>query len=736
MTFLNLILLGGAAAFAIPLIIHLLNRRRLQVVDWGAMHLLETVLRKNHQRMKIEQLLLLLIRILLPIILALLMARPVLTGMQQFLGDQQVSTVILVDDSFMMQAGDAAGTSFDRAREEIRQIVETMPRGSDATVVLMGSGGRTLTDEPTSLPDTLNARLAEHRALGHSIRVAESLRRAGGEFERMNHAARELIVVSGFQASAWKDGAAAERATAIAELAGSGAAPAVTLLPVGSGVMDNISVGPAEVSAIILGVNQRFSVRVEVTNHGSGARTDVPVHFSVNGRRVQTSRVSLGPGQVTQVLFNHSFEEPGEQHVLLSTEGDALTTDNEFHMVLSVWDEVPALLVNGSPGQRPLEGETDFLEIALQPLRSTDPSLNDLIRSQVVLANQLNESLQKEGARVVVLANVERLGDHQLRNLEQFVEQGGGLIVFPGDRIDRDWYDRELYREGAGLLPARLGGIAQPPGRAAGATRVARFADRRSTHPVLSYFNDPRNGRLTDAIFNTWFRIDEPGTADGGAPANVFAQLDTGDPLLVERRFGRGLVVLAAVPADNAWGNLPTQPVYVPLMQRLVTHVAAGSVPPVNLVTGQPLRAVFPEALAGRTAVLIDAGGREHVLEAREVDGRAVVEFNDTAEPGLYRVLPPVVGDAAEGVPPEKRFAFNVARQDSDLTPLTEAELETLAAEMDAALVRSAAEHSLLDRARRFGQEIWKPLLWALLVLLFAEILLQQWMTRRRLAAA
>ena len=47
MTFLNAILLAGAAAFLIPLIIHLLNKRRVQTVRWGAMHLLHEVLRQR-----------------------------------------------------------------------------------------------------------------------------------------------------------------------------------------------------------------------------------------------------------------------------------------------------------------------------------------------------------------------------------------------------------------------------------------------------------------------------------------------------------------------------------------------------------------------------------------------------------------------------------------------------------------------------------------------------------------
>ncbi|HSI65515.1 MAG TPA: BatA domain-containing protein [Candidatus Saccharimonadia bacterium] len=79
MWFLNTILLAGAAAFLIPLIIHLLNKRRVTTVAWGAMHLLHEALRQKKRNVKVEQLLLLIARISIPILLALCLARPVFT---------------------------------------------------------------------------------------------------------------------------------------------------------------------------------------------------------------------------------------------------------------------------------------------------------------------------------------------------------------------------------------------------------------------------------------------------------------------------------------------------------------------------------------------------------------------------------------------------------------------------------------------------------------------------------
>ena len=138
MNFLNAILLGGIAAFSLPLIIHILNKRRFKQVQWGAMHLLAPVVRKNNQRIRLEQLLLLLMRIAIPIILALCLARPVLTSVRKYGENAKTSTVFLLDDSFSMQDGTPARSNFSRAREEIALALDEMRDGSDSSVILFG----------------------------------------------------------------------------------------------------------------------------------------------------------------------------------------------------------------------------------------------------------------------------------------------------------------------------------------------------------------------------------------------------------------------------------------------------------------------------------------------------------------------------------------------------------------------------------------------------------------------
>ncbi|MEX0979039.1 MAG: BatA domain-containing protein, partial [Pirellulales bacterium] len=69
LTFLNSPLLWGLSLAAIPLIIHLLYRRQYRRVDWAPMRYLKMSIQRNRRRIRIEQLLLLLLRTALVLLL-------------------------------------------------------------------------------------------------------------------------------------------------------------------------------------------------------------------------------------------------------------------------------------------------------------------------------------------------------------------------------------------------------------------------------------------------------------------------------------------------------------------------------------------------------------------------------------------------------------------------------------------------------------------------------------------
>ena len=408
MTFLNTILLGGAAALAIPLVIHLLNRSWFQVVSWGAMHLLHEINRKNRRRMRIERWLLLLIRCAIPVVLALCMAQPVLTRLSSRAGDAPTSAMFLVDNSYSMDAVQEGVAVLADARQQAAQIASSLPAGSDVAVITMGGrpkrADRATANETT---DPLTALRGIEGGYGDA-QVADALELASAVMTQMNHLERELVVVSDFQRRDWTDMRDAVRQRLKSLLEHQGVSPRLTFLKVGQPIEQNVSVESLEFPSTAVGAGQKVAIRAKLRNHGSTSYAALRVVFRVDGVEHTEKTVSLGPERETDVLFECRFEAAGSHWVEVAIDEDSLAADNVYRASLSVLDTIPVLLIDGDADDQPLRSETGFLAAALEPYKTARLQLKDLIQTRVV---PVEEFAQKdlEKVRVVVLANVARL---------------------------------------------------------------------------------------------------------------------------------------------------------------------------------------------------------------------------------------------------------------------------------------------------------------------------------------
>jgi hypothetical protein len=712
MTFLNAALLGGALAVAIPILIHLFHKSRFKVVKWGAMHLLEAVVRQNQRRVRMEQWILLAVRCAIPLLLALLMARPLWKGAGELLGDTKTSTVVLLDNSYSMQASRAGTANWTLARDEALRILGELKPGSEAAVLMMGDGGKGLLDTPTYDTGRLLQALAKAEGGAGAADVPAAFEAASSL--ELHETVRQVVMISDFQRVSFPAQEDSLLGQMIERLRGQPTPPSITFFDVGQEVRENVAVESLEFSKLMVGVGQRVQIRAHIRNHGDAQWPDLRVTFKVDGRDKSASQITLGPREKGQVLFTHVFDTAGSHVVEVSVDADPLKADNQYLAAISVRDRLPVLLVDGDPSSEPLKSETAFAAIALEPFAAGRVELADLIQARVARPEEINAKAL-EGVAVVLLANVRKLGDEAVRALEDFVSTGGGLLVFPGSKIDPGWYQSALWKSGKGLMPLPYRDLAGDVRETAAGVGIV---SQRYENAALELFNDPRNGSLAGAAVRAWFRMAEDDGAGGTEPATVLARLEPGDPLLVERRFGEGRVIAAATALDAQWSNLPMRPFYLPLLQRLVVYLASTVHPPRNLGVGQTLAAFVPESEVDKMATLVLPSGEALELKIARRGTRAVVETSRTRQPGLYTLQ-------VAGMSP-LHYVVNADRRESDLAKLNEAEVAAVAKAHGVALVRSAAEYKQAEQKQRYGTELWKVLLWALLAFFMLEMLLQQ----------
>lgn len=586
--FLNPLLLWALPLAAVPIIIHLLNRRRFKIVPWAAMEYLLAALKRNRKRIRMEQWLVLLLRVLAVLLLVFLVSRPQLGG-----GGLLRSTthhIVLLDDTGSMTQRSGSSNLFDKAQDRVREVADKLGQTRSGDLFSL-----VRTSRPTQ-PDlwaqrvgpdlgTRTGQLLKEMSVGDgTMELGELLQLTKKRAAEQKDASRTVYhLVTDLRAVDWVSEDDKPRSALVSALAGVDEG-AVEVLPIGAHDTDNLAITAVRSKDRVSTTGLPTEFSVDVQNVGLDASNPGEVAVEVDGQsRVVQPVPQLAPGERASVDFQHTFFTAGFHRIDASfpTPADTFPLDDRRTLALEVTDRVHILLVDGDPGDSNEGSETFFLTVALDP-GGDAVSGNDV---QVVSDSTLAETDLKP-FDMVWLCNVPAPSEAVVQQLEQFVAAGGGLICFLGGQVDVPRYNELLFKSGKGLLPLQLGEITGDPDK--------------PDHGFLANADHPLVGRmpeLFEILMQKALLIKRHLTMveEQGSQANVMARVRDADgtPLIVTRTFGNGggEVVVLGITADKHWSNMPDTYAEVVLsnqMRRFATkvHDTAGS----NLLTREAYR--------------------------------------------------------------------------------------------------------------------------------------------------
>ncbi len=678
-TFLAPAFLIGAAAIAVPILVHLTHRQRKDAIRFPSLMFLTKIPYRTHRRQRIRHWPLFLMRSLALVLLVTAFARPLLEDVGSAAGAMARARelVILLDRSHSMAYGDR----WARAVSEARDIVGRVGPDDKATLVLFAERAVAV-NQGTSDRTTLLAALDGAEVGYEATRYEPALQLAREIVERTDRPRSEVVLISDLQRTGWDD----QQVTRLPEAAD------LVVVDLSEEAAVNLSVASATVSRSLTAGRERVVVTATVTNHGTNAVDELSARLLVDGEEVGVESISLEPYSSGRVQFE-PFAVPGRpvRGVVVAGE-DALPEDNSFRFVIAKNDPVPVLLVG--PGAR--GGAANLylrraLEIGTQPgLRLTERS-----RSQLALSDL-------GGQRVVILNDVPYPVGPLGRRLGEFVENGGGLLVLLGRRSQPGGWPAE----GLELLPARIGGTTDRSATGGGTLSAIDY-----DHPGLKPFRAPRSGDFSAARFFRYHRLELKDFA------RSVARFDDGALFLAEVGHGEGRVIAWASGLENFWNDLPIQPVFLPLIQQLVNYLAAYVEPRSSYRVGEVVDlsergSDSAEELAAAAQLVVQrpAGGR--VLLRPESDSH----FLTLDRPGFHEVR-----IAGAGNEPALTIAANADPSESDLTALDLEEVvgALTSAGGGAAGTAPALQLSAEERERRQG--LWWYLLVGAGILLLGE---------------
>jgi hypothetical protein len=675
------------------------------------------------RRFRWESLLLLVIRCLIPVLLALALARPVLTQFRMAGANAETSLWVLLDDSFSMRAPANSDSSlFDVAKKELLRIVQTS--GLSEAKVRFSTTGQTRLGENSAVR-TNSRSIARQLTLvqpgyGRPAKVALLLD-AIRQLKLTNEPNRQLLLASDFQRLDWQAEPDEELDT-IRELLAADPFPIrLLMLPVQpSAAASNLSIEMLDSNVHYVRENETFQLTARVRNHGP---EEIRTHtwLQVDGQDLSQRQLILPPGDNQLIEFAFKFTEIG-WHVarILLDDVSGISGDDVGIHVVHVADQKRALIIDSSDSGQGFSAASRYLQLALAPFH---PGAEHVNRWNVRVVNEqalVPSDLQNVDA--VVAASMSRLNDDATDAIVKWLKSGGGLVIFASDQLNPEWIHERFQSEDA-MLPARFGTLSQDE------QGGLRLKTSQQPGELLEVLGSDSAG-FAEVRIDRWAELLVSQFADTAEQANasqrmsrVYLELSNGMPLLVGGSFGSGYVVQSAISCSDDWSNLPLKSLYVPLMQSIL-EMASERAPAMTAVTvGQTVqtsRANPEESIQGnRLAHVINPAGERLVLEMHA----DAVQFTPD-HPGLYRV------ECENATMDPPLFAAAIDPDESNLDLLAEVELEHLAEKIGAQLVNSTEAFEEQDQLNRRGYEMWRWLVWSVIGLLFVELFVGQRFSR------
>lgn len=687
LNFLNPTVLFALAAAAIPLLIHLFNRRKIKQISFSTIHFLKKLEKKQMRNLRIRQLLLLILRTLIMVFLILAFARPTLkSGAGSLLAERTpIEAVILLDNSLSLNEVQMTGTLLKELQQSFDDLQTVFQIGDRITVLQATDPLKELTRQENYQaglwervkrklqPNYLKSNL--HRGI---ISAVELLRQSP-------YYNREIYIISDFQKSALSS----EDVTQVREQVERNNIR-VFAIPISHHNLENISVDSVEVVNRLIEKNQVLKLETFLNNHHPNEHLTTMASVLLNGKRVAQRNITLESQKVSQAPFQLTLTENGFVEGEVQIESDGLIEDNRrfFNFYVPKKIRILHFLPDGNSNSyipfiiRPAESRGIFEYSSDVQLKWSDYDFRDF--------------------DIVIIENLRELPANFRQRLKNFSEQGGGVVIIPGENLVLPRYQEFLQDMG-------LGTIIELKGTPGEKDQFLTLTGVQWENTIFEGLFESREKQFGPIEVYSGYRV-RP------APeAETLISLSDGSPFLLLRKGNRGTTMFFASALHTDWTELPVKGFVVPLTYRSIYYMGTRKVVDrISIRSGETFRQRFTD-LEPPFDFKLKAAGEEEIKLTPEFRGADVLlKIENTEQPGNYRILH---NDQTLTV-----FSVNPWKEESQMVFYSEKELNSILSNLLIIADRSAAEQLILQS--RFGKELWKHFLLIAIILLFLEMVI------------
>lgn len=635
----------GLLGIAIPVWLHLYFRKTPILKDFPSLRLIaKSVEYLSHQR-KLRNLILMALRIALIILAVMALARPFI-GQSAGAGvssSAPTAFIILLDNSMSMGSTYQGISVFNTARARALEILEQMGPSDKATVGFINEPGGLVFPQLTWDKEALRQSINNAKLTSAGTNMASALLPALELLHPLNGYKRTIYVVTDMTETSWKpfiEKYDLERIDKGIDL---------VMVPVGDTAPENMAITGLEIDSSVVMLGRKIPLKITVANYTNKPQT-AKINVSINGERRLGTEVKLEANSEKKCSLDCTFSKTGMNHLEASIQNDAMPLDDQRHLAVRVFEPCKVLLVKPENVGSTNNNDDIFIKFALNPLNRSKENIftvESRVTSEITNAEPANYS-------AVILLNQRHIPEAFIKKLSDYMLAGGNVITFLGDRVEPDWYNKNLADNlgGSYILPAR---IFKRIGNSVSKAVGYQLTDIDLGHPAFSIFGQDGNGDPSRAKIYEFFQVRPNPTA------MMLCRMSHGLPGIIEEKRGRGRSLLVTFTADNKWSDWPIKPTWLPFLhQTLIAMVTANDLTINSATPGMPISATLNASDDDKIILKLPNGEQANIKGLTSKKGVLHFTTRDTDLPGYYEL---VVGNKLVSA-----FAVNPPPEESRLT--------------------------------------------------------------------
>ncbi len=601
MVFLNPAVLLGLIAAAIPILIHLLNLKKLKKIEFSTLRFLKELQKSKIRKIKVKQWLLLVIRVLIIIFLVSAFARPTIKTVSfgNFSSAAKTTSVILLDNSYSMSAVTGNGSLFNQAKKTAKILINNMQNGDEAAVLLSSGNNfnnNLLSTDKKRLINNLNSASISY------IRkpVSKSLLKAIKVINKSKNFNKEIFILSDFQAFEKTDSLLFSKIKPDDKTK-------IYIFKFGSGQLKNLTNSNLLVNNQIFELNKPVSFTSVIKNNSNVSIGNSIISLFINGKRKGQTTIQISPGETKRINFETTLKETGLLEIFTELEDDNIIYDNKYFTSIFVPKTINILIAADDLS------DAKFINIALQ-----NSYTNDLKVKDINLMNLNNYDLGKYDILFVI--GSENINDY--KKLKKYISEKGSLILMPGSKSNLGNFKK---------LCAELS-INPPTSFIKGSAKsVNQFDKIDFKHPVFqNLFAKNNKPKIDSPDLYKYFNINPQSKGK-----SIITLID-GSSFLSEYEPDGGKILLFNSAPIMTWNDFPVKGLFAPLINKSVYYINSKVKETKSVTSGNPVEINLRKAAIPQIKVVRPDKTEEFINLSNEKNNKYAL-YKKTDLIGFYK---------------------------------------------------------------------------------------------------